>query len=111
MRNPPLAMIRYSLKKEFRSGDGTAVRQKNLQLRLQDFLPSTIEASIEALEQEIEISYEKLAECLNGAEKRKELIERKQGISESLPNGTRKRRRSSIPPEELTTEDERELQA
>ena len=76
-----------------------------LRLPLKDFpLPELLPPG--DCEQEILISYEKLAEYLEKAEAQAQLVRAKQGLSKKMPVGMRKRKRDSTSPESLGSADE-----
>jgi len=85
---------------EFRKPDGTPVKDQTLRLPLQYFIPSTVLLPPSTGEQEITISYEKLAHFLDRAEAFER--DRRKGYARELPAGTLKRRREETPPESLS---------
>lgn len=89
----------------FRDEQGNPVHQSDLRLSLRDFAnKGLVQKELGGLDKTIVISAEKLCGCLRTAEKK---YHQEGALSEdTLPKGTKKRKRSETPPEEITSSDE-----
>ena len=98
------------LSKAFLSVDGTAVSGTAHRIPFRSFTPEDIcsQFSPETLDEELVLSYEKLALYLQSAEGEEELRKAGQARVKPLRAGMRMQMRASTPPEILSVEDEGE---
>jgi hypothetical protein len=97
---------------EFRNTEGNTVGdlQTGLRIRLEDFAPQMLVPKEAGSDTDLLISRGKLCEYLRDAELSELTSKPNGGVSETLPAGVRKRRRSSTPPEQLNTDDEHQFE-
>ncbi|KAE8353426.1 hypothetical protein BDV28DRAFT_157044 [Aspergillus coremiiformis] len=89
----------------FRKTDGLAAESMPLTLKLKDFATEHETRGYSDLNQDITISARDLCCYLDCAESRQQAQERHEGSVQTMPMGTRKRRRAETPPDKINSDE------